>query len=110
MPITNAESGTTIDEIADGIYRISTPVPPSDELPPVFTFNQYLIVDDNPLLYHTGQKQLFPLTSEAIASVMPVENLRHTGFSHVESDACGALNNFLHVAPHAAPLRRDIPS
>jgi len=108
MPITNVESGTTIDEIADGIYRISTPVPPSDELPPGFTFNQYLIVDDNPLLYHPGQKQLFPLTSEAIASVMPVEKLRYIGFSHVESDECGALNNFLEIAPKAEALCSDI--
>ncbi|MBC8242302.1 MAG: MBL fold metallo-hydrolase, partial [Alphaproteobacteria bacterium] len=108
MPITNQESGTTIDEIADGIYRISTPVPPSDDLPPGFTFNQYLIVDDNPLLYHTGPKQMFPLTFEAIASVMPVDKLRYVGFSHVEADECGALNKFLEAAPRAEPLCSDI--
>ncbi|MBC8241905.1 MAG: MBL fold metallo-hydrolase [Alphaproteobacteria bacterium] len=108
MPVINQESGTTIDEIADGIYRISTPVPPSDGLPPGFTFNQYLIVDDKPLLYHTGPRQMFPLTLEAIASVMPVNSLRYVGFSHVESDECGALNNFLAVAPHAEPLCSDI--
>ena len=54
MPIVNQETGTTIDEIADNIHRISTPVPPSDDMPLGFSFNQYLIVDDNPLLYHTG--------------------------------------------------------
>lgn len=108
MPVVNQETGTTIDEIADGIYRISTPVPPSDDLPPGFTFNQYLIVDDNPLLYHTGLRQMFPLTCQAIASVMPVDKLRYVGFSHVEADECGALNNFLEVAPHAEPLCGDI--
>ena len=108
MPVVNQESGTTIDEIADGIYRISSPVPPSEELPPGFTFNQYLIVDDNPLLYHTGLRQMFPLTSQAIASVMPVDKLRYIGFSHVEADECGALNNFLEAAPHAEPLCSDI--
>jgi len=108
MPVINQESGTTIDEIADGIYRISTPVPPSDGLPPGFTFNQFLIVDDKPLLYHTGPRQMFPLTLEVIASVMPLDSLRYVGFSHVESDECGALNNFLAVAPHAEPLCSDI--
>lgn len=108
MPIINQDSGTTVDEIADGIYRISTPVPPSDELPPGFTFNQYLIVDDDPLLYHTGPRQMFPLTCQAVASVIPVETLRHIAFSHFEADECGALNNFLEVAPQAAPLCGDI--
>ncbi len=108
MPITNPDSGTTIDEIADGIHRISTPVPPNDELPPGFTFNQYLIVDEAPLLYHTGPKQIFPLTSLAISTVMPVETLRYVAFSHVEADECGALNNFLEVAPQAEPLCSDI--
>ncbi|MDA1326548.1 MAG: FprA family A-type flavoprotein [Proteobacteria bacterium] len=108
MPIVNKDSGTTIDEIADGIYRISTPVPPSEDLPPGFTFNQYLIVDDNPLLYHTGLRQMFPLTSQAIASVMPIDKLRYIGFSHVEADECGALNDFLKVAPQAVPLCGDI--
>lgn len=108
MPVTNTESGTRIDEIADGIHRISTPVPPNDDLPPGFTFNQFLIVDDKPLLYHTGPRQMFPLTSQAIASVIPLETLRYISFSHVESDECGALNDFLKVAPDAEPLCSDI--
>lgn len=108
MPVTNSESGTRIDEIADGIYRISTPVAPNDNLPPGFTFNQFLITGDKPLIYHTGPKQMFPLTSEAIASVIPLETLRYIGFSHVESDECGALNEFLKVAPEAEPLCSDI--
>jgi flavorubredoxin len=108
MPIVNQDAGTSIDEIASDVYRISTPVPPSNDLPPGFTFNQYLIVDDNPLLYHTGLRQMFALTRQAIAAVMPVEKLRYIGFSHVEADECGALNNFLDAAPQATPLCSDI--
>lgn len=99
--ITNRESGTTIDEIAQGIYRISTPV---TVVPGGFTFNQYLIVDDEPLLFHTGLRHLFPLVREAVGAVMPVERLRHVSFSHYEADECGALNEFLAAAPQAAPL------
>ncbi|HEV7734272.1 MAG TPA: MBL fold metallo-hydrolase [Candidatus Binatia bacterium] len=103
MTITNRESGTRIDEIADGIYRISTPVPP-DAFPGGFTFNQFLIDDDEPLLFHTGLRRMFPLVREAIASVLPVTRLRHLAFSHFEADECGALNELLAVAPSAAPL------
>lgn len=99
--ITNPESGTSIDEIADGIHRISTPV---SVVPGGFTFNQYLIVDDEPLLFHTGLRRMFPLVREAIAAVMPVERLRWIAFSHYEADECGSLNEFLGVAPNAAPL------
>jgi flavorubredoxin len=108
MPIVNPETGTTIDEIAPGIHRISTPIRPSDEMPAGFTFNQYLIVDDSPLLYHTGLRHLFPLTRQAIAAVMPVERLRYVAFSHVEADECGALNDFLEAAPDAEPLCGEI--
>jgi len=59
---------------------------------PGFNFNQYLLVDDEPLLFHTGPRQMFPLVREAIAALMPVQRLRYVGFSHVESDECGALN------------------
>lgn len=103
MGITNSESGTRVDEIADGIHRISTPVPP-DAFPGGFTFNQFLIEDEKPLLFHTGLRQLFPLVVEAIASVLPPERLRYVAFSHVEADECGALNDFLNVAPTAQPL------
>ncbi len=108
MVVVNQETGTTIDEIADGIHRISTPVPPSDQMPLGFTFNQYLIVDDSPLLYHTGLRQMFPLTCQAIASVIPVDSLRYIAFSHVEADECGALNEFLERAPNAEPLCGEI--
>jgi len=101
--ITNADSGTRIDEIADGIYRISTPIPPSD-FPGGFTFNQFLIDDDEPLLFHTGLRQMFPLVREAIGTVLAPESLRYVAFSHVEADECGALNDFLKVAPRAEVL------
>jgi flavorubredoxin len=101
--ITNAQTGTTIDEIALGIHRISTPVPP-EVIPGGFTFNQFLIVDESPLLYHTGPRKMFPLVQEAVASVLPVDSLRYIGFSHFESDECGALNEFLAKAPAAEPL------
>lgn len=102
MAITNSESGTNVHEIADGIYRINTPVviPGGGG----FSFNQYLIVDGEPLLFHTGPRKMFPLVRPAVASVMPVERLRHLAFSHVEADECGSLNEWLAVAPQAAPL------
>jgi flavorubredoxin len=104
--ITNAETRTAIDEIADGIHRIHTPV----ELPggQRFSFNQYLLVDDEPLLFHTGPRRMFALVREAMAAVMPVERLRHVAFSHTEADECGSLNEWLAVAPHAAPLCSSI--
>jgi flavorubredoxin len=100
--ITNPQSGTNVQEIASGIFRINTPVPLPDGN--LFSFNQYLVVDDQPLLFHTGLRQLFPLVSEAVASVMPLERLRYIGLSHVEADECGAMNLFLAAAPEAVPL------
>ena len=102
MTITNQESGTNVHKVADGIYRINTPVVFENGLG--FSFNQYLINDDEPLLYHTGPRKMFPLVREAIASILPVERLRYIGFSHVESDECGSLNEWLAVAPNAVPL------
>ena len=101
MTITNAGSGTRIDEIENGIYRIATPFA---AVPGGFSFNQYLMVDDEPLLFHTGPRKLFPLVREAVGHVMPVERLRHISFSHYEADECGSLNEFLAAAPQAAPL------
>jgi len=97
--ITNTGSGTNLYEIAAGIYRINTPV----ALPggAAFNFNQYLIADDEPMLFHTGLKGLFPLVSEAIGNVLPVASLRYIGVSHFEADEAGALNEFLAVAPRA---------
>jgi len=99
--ITNAQSGTNIAEIADGIYRINTAV---TEVPGGFSFNQYLVVDDQPLLFHTGPRKMFPLIREAIAHVLPVAKLRYIAFSHFEADECGGLNQFLAEAPDAVPL------
>lgn len=104
MKITNSESNTSIVEIGDDIYRISTPVPPNPALPAGFTFNQFLIVDDEPLLFHTGLRGMFPLVHEAIEAVIPARSLRYLGISHFEADECGALNEFLQVAPRAVPL------
>jgi flavorubredoxin len=104
MPVTNTQAGTRIDEIADRIYRISTPIPPNPALPAGFTFNQFLIVDDEPLLFHTGLRRMFALAREAVATVMPVEKLRWVSFSHFEADECGALADWLAAAPHAQPL------
>lgn len=90
---------TDITEIADGIYRISTLVP---EIGPTgFTFNQFLVDADEPLLYHTGHHKMFPVVSEAIATVLPVERLRWIMFGHFEADECGAMNDFLAAAPNA---------
>ncbi|MBV8772028.1 MAG: MBL fold metallo-hydrolase [Deltaproteobacteria bacterium] len=102
MPITNHESGTNVEEIADAIYRI-TPVPPS-VIPGGFTFNQYLIVDEAPLLFHTGLRRMFALVREAVASVIPIQRLRYIGLSHVEADECGSVNEWLAAAPEAHPL------
>jgi len=102
MTLTNAQSGTNVHEIADQIYRINTPV----EIPGAggFSFNQYLIVDDESLLFHTGPRKMFALVREAVASVMPIDRLRHVGFSHLEADECGSLNEWLQAAPRSAPL------
>lgn len=102
MTVTNSQSGTNVHEIADGIYRINTPV--VFENGNTFSFNQYLIADDEPLLFHTGPRKMFPLVREAVASVLPVERLRYIGLSHVEADECGSLNEWLAVAPHSRPL------
>src|SRR5437879_11758182 len=98
--ITNSRSNTRVDEVASGIYRLSTP---STKLPGGFSFNQYLVVDDTPLLFHTGPRGMFPLVREAIGAVMPVERLRYVAFSHYENDECGGLNLFLAAAPEAGP-------
>jgi flavorubredoxin len=101
--ITNTQSGTNVHEVAEGIFRINTPIRLAGG-PGQFSFNQYLIVDEAPMLFHTGQRQLFPLVSEAIRAVLPIERLRYIGLSHFESDECGALNSLLAAAPEAVPV------
>jgi flavorubredoxin len=90
---------TTLDEIAPDIYRLSTLVP--DIGPDGFTFNQFLLLDDEPLLFHTGHRSMFPSVCDAIRRVMPVERLRWITFGHVESDECGSMNELLGAAPEA---------
>ena len=90
MPTTNAQSGTNVEEIADRIYRINTPLS-EQVVPGGFSFNQYLILDEEPLLFHTGPRKLFPLVREAVAAVIPVGRLRYVGLSHVEADECGQV-------------------
>jgi flavorubredoxin len=102
MTVTNSQSGTNVDEVADGIYRISTPV--QIEGAGGFSFNQYLVVDDEPLLFRTGLRKMFPLVQEAVASVLPVERLRYIAFSHVEADECGSLNQWIAATPQSVVL------
>lgn len=97
---------TTVTEIADSIYRLSTYVPNAG--PAGFTFNQFLIVADEPLLFHTGGHLLFPSVSKALASVVPLESLRWISFGHFEADECGAMNDFLQAAPNASVMAGTI--
>jgi flavorubredoxin len=90
---------TKTHEIADSIYRLSTCVP--DAAPGGFTFNQFLIDAEDPLLFHTGLRRMFPLVSEAIARIVPLARIRWITFEHVESDESGAMNQFLAAAPRA---------
>jgi flavorubredoxin len=92
--------GTRVDEIADGIYRISTWVAEVAS-PAGFSFNQFLITGDEVLLFPTEPWAMFPLVSEAVARVVPVESLRWITFCHIESDECGSMNQWLAAAPHA---------
>jgi flavorubredoxin len=85
---------TTVDEITTGIYRLSTYVSDSD-----FTFNQYLIAAEQPLLFHCGMRSLFPLVSAAVAKVLPLTHLRWISFGHWEADESGAMNEWLAAAP-----------
>lgn len=90
---------TKVDEIAPDIYRLSTLVPGIG--PTGFTFNQFLVVDEEPLLFHTGHRSMFRSVQEAIETIMPIDRLRWITFGHVESDECGAMNEFLAAAPRA---------
>src|SRR5919206_2435099 len=90
---------TTLNEIADDVYRISTFIP--EVSPEGFTFNQFLVTGEEPLLFHTGMRALFPLVAEAVARVVPVESLRWITFGHVESDESGSMNMWLAAAPQS---------
>ncbi len=89
-----------IDEIATGLFRFSTFVP--NIAPPAgFTFNQFLVMDEEPLLFHLGHRKTFASTAAAVARVLPLEKLRWLCFGHVEADECGAMNEWLSAAPNA---------
>lgn len=90
---------TNVDEIADRIYRLSTYV--ADAAPGGFTFNQFLVLAEEALLFHTGPRRMFPLVSRAIGRIMPLDRLRWIAFGHVEADECGAMNELLAAAPRA---------
>jgi len=93
---------TNVHEIADGVFRLSTVVP--EVAPGGFTFNQYLLTGEEPLLFHTGARQLFPLVSEAVAKVIDLETLRWVSFGHVEADESGSMNLWLEAAPRSEVL------
>jgi flavorubredoxin len=101
MTVVDTETGTRIDEIAPDVFRINTPLA---HLPGGFSYNQYLLRDDEPLLFHTGPRRLFAATRKAVAAALPVERLRYVALSHYEADECGALNEFLAAAPQAVPV------
>ena len=87
---------TRIDEIATDIFRISTYVPEFN-----LQFNQFLVKDDQPLMFETGMKQMFPIVREAVSKVIDPSSLRYVSFSHFEPDECGSLNEWLTIAPQA---------
>jgi flavorubredoxin len=98
---------TRVDEIADGIFRLSTFVP--DIAPPAgFTFNQFLIRADRPLLFHCGPRAMFPLVRNALATIIPVESLHWISFGHIEADECGAMNQWLAAAPEAQVIYTEL--
>ena len=91
---------TRIAEVADGVHQLTTYVAEMD-----FSFNQYLITGDEPTLFHTGPRQMFPLVADAVATVTPVASLRWVSFGHVEADECGAMNEWLRAAPGATVVQ-----
>lgn len=90
---------TRVDEIAPEIFRISSFIPEAG-----IQFNQFLVKGDEPLLYHTGMKALFAAVKEGVMRVLDPATIRWIGFSHFEADECGALNEWLEVAPKAQPV------
>ncbi len=100
---------TRIDEIAGGIYRLSTFVP-EVAAPAGFTYNQFLLLGEEPLLFHCGHRRMFAQIAEAVARVLPPERLRWISFGHIEADECGAMNQWLEVAPRATVAHGRIGS
>src|SRR5215468_7651760 len=90
---------TNITEVAPDIFRINTFIPEAN-----LGFTQFLVRDEEPLLFHTGMRRLFPMVSEAVGNLIDPSKLRWIGFSHFEADECGSLNDWLHLAPEATPV------
>jgi flavorubredoxin len=98
---------TKVDEIAPDVFRLSTYV--AEVAPPAgFNFNQFVVRGEEPFLFHCGMRQLFPLVSEAVASIVPLDELRWISFAHIEADECGALNQFLAAAPNAQAVHGEL--
>jgi flavorubredoxin len=99
---------TRIDEIAPDVFRLSTHIP--DVAPPAgFAFNQFLIRGEEPFLFHTGMRALFPLVSDAVGRLLGgIDRLRWISLAHVEADECGAMNELLAAAPHAAVTHGEL--
>jgi len=97
---------TRVNEIANGIFRLSTFVP--EVSPAGFTFNQFLVMGEEPLLFHTGPRKMFPLVRAAVDRIVPAARLRWISFGHVEADECGSMNEWLALAPHAQVAHGDI--
>lgn len=94
---------TTINEIAPDLYRLSIWVPEFN-----MQFNHFLIKDDEPMLYHTGMRMMFPVLKEAVTQLINPKELRWIGFSHFEVDECGALNEWLQIAPNAQAVCSEV--
>lgn len=94
---------TRVAEVADGVIQLTTHIPEVD-----LGFNQYLVTGDEPLLFHTGMRMMFPLVRDAVATVIPVESLRWISFGHFEADESGAMNEWLAVAPEATVVQGGI--
>lgn len=90
---------TTVTEIAQDVFRISVLAPEIN-----LQFCHFLVRDEEPLLFHTGLRGMFPLVREAVSGIIQPSAIRHIGFSHFESDECGALNSWLEIAPQAMPV------
>lgn len=93
-------NGTRLAEVADGIHQLTTYLPEID-----FSLNQYLITGDEPMLFHTGMRELFPAVAGTVARIADLAELRWIGFGHLEADECGSLNQFLAAAPKATPVQ-----
>lgn len=89
-----------VSEIAEGIFRLSV-FAPEIGAPEGFTFNSFLVIDDEPLLFHAGQRSMFGQFSAAVERIMPIKRLRWISFGHIEADECGAMNLWLQAAPEA---------